>query len=70
MERLSEQWNKRNINEDEIIKIMRKSSLDSNRSFAKKIFPIARCGEFFEVEKAALTKDGDNVCKTSRKVSR
>ena len=58
MERLIAQWKSQNITEEQIIGVMKKSSLDSNRSFAKKIFELANCKESFEIEESEKPKDG------------
>lgn len=58
IEHLIDQWNKRNITEDQVKSIMRSCSLDSNRSFVNRIFKLAKCSDDFEIEKAGLPKDG------------
>ncbi len=58
MERLADHWKQSDITPEELKGLFQRFSLGSNRAFAGKLFDLANCADFFDVEKSSLPIDG------------
>jgi len=57
VEKLCEQWNQKNISEDELKKKIRSVHLTDGREFASRLFEIAGCDKAFEVDRNLVPTD-------------